>query len=209
MCFGVFLFDFILYGTLWASWIWKTVSFPMFRKFLAITFSNILLLPFSLSPHSRIPVMRILVYMMFSQRSFKLSSFLFFLFSFAVQLQWFLLLSLPAYCSSPLHHLVCCWFLLMYFFISVILLFISVLCSLYFLFVKNLQLLALYVHFSCNFSVIFTVITLNLLSGRFPVSTSFSSSSEILSYSLIWNMFLCCLVLPELLFVFLYVSYFS
>lgn len=95
-----------------------------------------MLFPFSLSPHSRIPVMRILVYMMFSQRSFKLSSFLFFLFSFAVQLQWFLLLSLPA-CSIPLHHLVCCWFLLMYFFISIIILFISVLCSLYFLFVKN------------------------------------------------------------------------
>ena len=47
MCLGVrHLLEFIFPGTLCASWTWLTISFPMFRKFLAIISSNIFSSPF-------------------------------------------------------------------------------------------------------------------------------------------------------------------
>ena len=79
-CFGVFLFVFILYGTLCTSWSWMLVSFPRLGKFLAVIYSNIfsgLLSLFS----SGTPIMQILVHLMLSQRYLKLS-FLFILFFF-------------------------------------------------------------------------------------------------------------------------------
>ena len=36
MCLGMFLFEFIIYGTLWASWIWMTISFLILGKFSMI-----------------------------------------------------------------------------------------------------------------------------------------------------------------------------
>lgn len=36
MCLGVSLFGFISFGTLWTSYLWKSVSFPMLEKFSAI-----------------------------------------------------------------------------------------------------------------------------------------------------------------------------
>ena len=48
MCLGVFLLGFILPRTLCASWIWLTISFPMFGKFSTIMSSNIFSGPFSL-----------------------------------------------------------------------------------------------------------------------------------------------------------------
>ena len=36
MCFGVFLFEFILYEILCTYWFWITVSFPRLGNFLAI-----------------------------------------------------------------------------------------------------------------------------------------------------------------------------
>ena len=47
--------------------------------------------------------------------------------------------------------------------------------------------------------IMFTIITFNSFSGRFPVSTSLSYFSEVLSCSFIWNMFLCHLSLCSLL----------
>ena len=41
MCFSMFLFRFVLYGTPCTSWIWVTASFPMLGKFSAIISSNI------------------------------------------------------------------------------------------------------------------------------------------------------------------------
>ena len=41
MCLGVFLFQFILYGTLWGSWTWVVISFPMLGKFFTIISSTI------------------------------------------------------------------------------------------------------------------------------------------------------------------------
>ena len=46
--FGMFLFGFMLYGTLCASWTWVAISFPMLWKFLALIFLNYFLRPFLL-----------------------------------------------------------------------------------------------------------------------------------------------------------------
>ena len=62
MCLGVrHLLEFIFPGTLCASWTWLTISFPMFRKFLAIISSNIFLSPFSLPSPSGTLVMQMFV----------------------------------------------------------------------------------------------------------------------------------------------------
>ena len=62
MCLGMrHLLEFIFPGTLCASWTWLTISFPMFRKFLAIISSNIFLSPFSLPSPSGTLVMQMLV----------------------------------------------------------------------------------------------------------------------------------------------------
>jgi len=41
MCIGVFHLGFILFGTLWVSWTWVIISFPILGKFSAIISSNI------------------------------------------------------------------------------------------------------------------------------------------------------------------------
>jgi len=55
-CLGVVLLGFILYGTLWTSWTWVTISFPMLWKFSTML---LLLSHFSVSnsvrPHRRQP----------------------------------------------------------------------------------------------------------------------------------------------------------
>ena len=111
----------------------------------------------------------------------------------------------PSHPLLLLCHLAVCWFLLLYFFISVIIFLIS--ARLFFVFSNSLLK-------TSNFSfcasillssslIIFAITTLNSLLGRLSISTLLSSSSEVLSYSCVWNMFLCCIILPELLFVFL------
>ena len=79
VCLGVFLLGLILPGTFCASWTWLTISFPMFGKFSAIIYSNIFSGPFSVS--SGTPIMQILVCLMLSQKSLRLSSFLIIIFS--------------------------------------------------------------------------------------------------------------------------------
>ena len=81
MCLGVFLLGFILPGTLCAFWTWLTISFPMLGKCSAIIPSNIFSGSFSLYFPSRAPIMQMLVCLLLSERSLRLSSFLFIHFS--------------------------------------------------------------------------------------------------------------------------------
>ena len=74
MCLDVFLLGFILPGTLCASWTSLTISFPLLGKFSAIISSNIFSGPFFLSSPGT-PMMQMLVHLMLSQRSLRLSSF--------------------------------------------------------------------------------------------------------------------------------------
>ena len=79
MCLGVVLFGLILFETLCTSWTWMSVSSSRLKKFSAIMYSNMFLTSFSLSSPSRMPIMRILVCLMLSQRSLKCSFHVFFL----------------------------------------------------------------------------------------------------------------------------------
>ena len=69
-----------------------------------------------------------------------------------------------------------------------------------------LLVLSSFVLFVCDLMSslnIFAISTLNSLLGRLPISTLLNSSFGVLSYLFIWNMFLCCLILPHLLLLFL------
>lgn len=76
-CLGVGLFEFIMLGIHWASWMFVFMSFK-FGRFRIIISSNNISAPFSLS--SRIPTMFILTHLMVSHRSVRLCSVFFFLF---------------------------------------------------------------------------------------------------------------------------------
>ena len=56
MCLGVFCLGFILFGTLWVSWTWMAISFPILGKFSAIISSSIFSWPFFLSSSSGTPM---------------------------------------------------------------------------------------------------------------------------------------------------------
>lgn len=75
------LFEFILLGVCWASWIYRFMSFIKLGEFSSFVCSNILSVPFSLTAPSGIPVMHIVVCLMF-RRSLMLCSFVFIFFSF-------------------------------------------------------------------------------------------------------------------------------
>ena len=81
MCLGVFCLGFILFRTLWVSWIWVAIYFPILGKFSTIISSSIFSWPFFLSSSGTLIVQR-LGHLTFSQRSLRLSSFLLILFSF-------------------------------------------------------------------------------------------------------------------------------
>ena len=79
-CLGVFHLDFILFGTLWVSWTWAAISFPILGKFSTIISSSIFSCPFFLSSSSGTPMIRMLGHLTLSQRSLRLSSFNYFFF---------------------------------------------------------------------------------------------------------------------------------
>ena len=55
MCLGVFHLGFILFKTLWVSWTWVIISFPISGKFSTIIFSSIFSWSFFLSSSSGTP----------------------------------------------------------------------------------------------------------------------------------------------------------
>ena len=82
MCLGIFLLGFILSGTLCTSWTWVSISFPLLGNFFSYClFRYFLRSLFSLSSPSGAPIMQMLVCLMLSQRSLRLSPFLFIFFS--------------------------------------------------------------------------------------------------------------------------------
>ena len=185
VCLSVFLLGFILPGTVCVSWTWLTISFCILGKFSENFQGNqdnqlfkYFLRFFFYSP-SGIPIMQLLVCLMLSQRSLRLSSFLFILFSIFCSVAGIstILSSRSFICSSA----------------SVILLWIpySVLFIFACLFFSSSRSL---VNISCIFSVSafilflnhyseiihyhscksFISIIMNSFSGMLPISTSFS-----------------------------------
>jgi len=73
MCLGLFLLGFILYGTLCTSCTLLTISFTMLGNFLTIISSKIFSYPFFLSTSSGTPIIWMLVHLILSQRSLRLS----------------------------------------------------------------------------------------------------------------------------------------
>ena len=82
MCLGVFCLGFILFGTLWVSWTWVIISFPISGKFSTIIYSSIFSWSFLLSSSSGTPMIRMLEHLILSWRLLRLSSFLLIHFSF-------------------------------------------------------------------------------------------------------------------------------
>ena len=75
MCLGVFRLGFILRGTLWVSWTWVAISFPILGKFSAIISLSIFSWPFFLSSSSGTPMIQMLEHFTLSQRSEVVLSF--------------------------------------------------------------------------------------------------------------------------------------
>ena len=107
MCLGMFHLGFILFGTLWVSWTWMTISFPILGKFSTITSSSIFSWSFFLSSSSGTPMIRTLGHLTLPQRSLRLSS------SFNSFFSSLFHLFLPFYLLPHLSYLLpllFCWF---------------------------------------------------------------------------------------------------
>ena len=159
LCLGLFILGFILYGTLCASWIWLAIFFSMLGKFSTIIYSRIFSYTFTFSS-SETPIIQMLVCLIWTQKSLRLSSALFILFTFF----WFQKL-------FPPFHLLAHWFfssvsdtLLLIssrvFLISVIVLFVS--ACLFFNYSRSLLIdSCIFSILLSRFLIIFTIIILN------------------------------------------------
>jgi len=78
-CFS--LGDFILNGTLCASWAWLTISFSMFGKFSTMISSKNFSHPFFFSSYSGTPIIWMFMCLILSQKYLTLSSVFFILFA--------------------------------------------------------------------------------------------------------------------------------
>ena len=82
MCLWVFCLGFILFGTLWVSWTWVIISFPILGKFSTIISSSIFSWSFFLSSSSGTPMIQMLGHLTLTHRSLRLCWFLLIRFSF-------------------------------------------------------------------------------------------------------------------------------
>ena len=115
MCLGVFLLGFILYGTHCASWTSMPISFSMLGKFSTIISSKIFSYPFFSSYSSGTPILLMLVHLIWSQKSLRLSSALFIFLLYTAFQKLFPPFYLPAHWFVLLLQIFCYWFLLEYF----------------------------------------------------------------------------------------------
>ena len=180
MCLGVFRLGLILFGTLWVSWTWVIISFPILGKFSTIISSTIFSRSFFLSS-SGIPTIRMLEHLTLSQRSLRLSSFLLIHFPFSCLIHLFLpsifYLTTAIFC---LCYSTICSLQSVFDLIYCIIHYILTLFYFFYVLVKPLLHLLILVSrlFICvsilfsRFWIIFTIIIQNSLSGRFPISSS-------------------------------------
>ena len=114
MCLGMLLLGFILCGTLCACWTSLTVSFPILGKFSTMISSKFFSYPFFFSSSSVTPIIQILVHLIWSQRSLRLSSVLFIFLLYSALQKLFPPFCLPAHWFILLLQIFCYWFLLEY-----------------------------------------------------------------------------------------------
>ena len=113
-CLVVFLLGFILYGTVCASWTWFTIYFSMLEKFSTIISLKIISYPFLFSS-SETPIIQMLLCLIFSQSSLRLSSVLSFFLLYSTLQKLFPPFYPPAYWFILLPQIFCYWLLLEYF----------------------------------------------------------------------------------------------
>ena len=112
---GVFLVELVLLEILYDFCTWMYLNFLNFRKLSDLMFSNMTFVPFCLYSPSGIPIMQMLLHLMLSQRSLKLSSFLFIPFFFVLFNYSDVYFYLQLVGLFLLCYLLYCWFLLVCF----------------------------------------------------------------------------------------------